>query len=85
MHILARYKSYWIKETLSEFKKEDELHIHFSGIEYGERGEKNYKKTSKEEWKKLILNLPKGKNIVIINESPSPIENSVIGLSIYKK
>ena len=84
-HILARYKSYQIKETLSEFKNEKELHIHFSGIEYGEKGEKNHKKTSEEEWKKLISELPKDKNIVIINESPFPVEDSVLGLSISRR
>lgn len=83
-HILARYKSYQIKETLSEFEKEDELHIHFSGIEYGEKGEKNHKKTPKEDWKELISKLPR-KDITIINESPSPVEDSVIGLKIYRR
>jgi len=84
-HILARYKSYRIKETLSEFKNEKELHIHFSGIEYGEKGEKNHKKTPEKEWEKLISNLPKSREITIINESPSPIEDSVLGLSIYRR
>ncbi|VVB83059.1 Uncharacterised protein [uncultured archaeon] len=84
-HILARYKSYRIKETLSEFKNEKELHIHFSGIEYGEKGEKNHKKTPEKEWEKLISGLPKSREITIINESPSPVEDSVIGLSISRR
>ena len=84
-HVLARYKSYRIKETLSEFQNEKELHIHFSGIEYGEKGEKNHKKTSEKEWEKLLSGLPKNKEIVIINESPFPVEDSVIGLSIYRR
>jgi deoxyribonuclease-4 len=84
-HILARYKSYRIKETLSEFKNEKELHIHFSGIEYGEKGEKNHKKTPEKEWEKLISKLPKSREITIINESPSPVEDSVIGLSISRR
>ncbi len=84
-HILARYKSYQIKETLSEFKKEKELHIHFSGIEYGEKGEKNHKKTPEKEWEKLLSELPKNKEITLINESPSPVEDSVLGLSIYRR
>ena len=84
-HILARYKSYQIRETLSEFKNSKELHIHLSGIEYGEKGEKNHKKTPEKELKKLISELPKNKNIIIINESPSPIEDSVLGLAFYKK
>ncbi|MEJ2267842.1 MAG: TIM barrel protein [Nanoarchaeota archaeon] len=83
-HILARYKSYRFKETLGEFKKFKELHIHFSGIEYGEKGEKRHKKTSIEAWKKLIHNLPK-KKIIIINESPCPVEDSVLGLEVCKK
>jgi deoxyribonuclease-4 len=48
-HILARYKDYNFKETLNLFKDLKELHIHFSGIEYGEKGEKNHKKTSEKE------------------------------------
>ena len=84
-HILARYKSYRIKETLSEFKNEKELHMHFSGIEYGEKGEKNHKKTPEKEWEKLISGLPKSREITIINEYPSPVEDSVIGLSISRR
>ena len=84
-HILARYKTYNFYETLSEFKKHKELHIHFSGIEYGEKGEKHHKDTSESELKKLISELPKDKDIVIINESPSPIKDSVLGLSLYEK
>ena len=95
-HVLARYGSYRIKETLSEFKNSrvhfvhsrsskrqtEEFHIHFSGIEYGEKGEKNHKKTPEKEWEKLISELPKDKDITIINESPSPVADSVVGLNI---
>jgi len=83
-HILARYKNYNFKEVLKKFRKYKEFHIHFSGIEYGEKGEKNHKKTHKKELKKLISNLPSGKKIVIINESPSPVGDSVSGLRIYE-
>ncbi len=82
-HVLARYKSYQVKETLSEFKNLGDLHIHFSGIEYGEKGEKNHKETSEKEWRKLLSELPKDKNITIINESPSTIQDSVLGLKIF--
>ena len=58
-HILARYKRYRFKEVFENFKNSDDLHIHFSGIEYGKKGEKHHKKTSKKELKKLISNLPK--------------------------
>lgn len=84
-HILARSGGdYRFKETLKLFGKLKELHIHFSGIEYGEKGEKRHKKTLKQEWKKLLKNIPKNKNIVVINESPDMINDSSIGLEVYK-
>ena len=82
-HILARYKLYNFKDVFKKFKKHKKFHLHFSGIEYGEKGEKHHKQTSKKEWKKLISNLPKDKEVVIINESPSPVEDSLEGLRIY--
>ena len=84
-HILARYKEYKFKETFDLFKESKEIHIHFSGIDYGEKGEKNHKKTSKEELKKLISFLPKDKQITIINESPDPIEDSLLALKLYQE
>ena len=84
-HILARYKLYNFKDVFKKFKKHKKFHLHFSGIEYGEKGEKHHKQTSKKEWKKLISNLPKDKEVVIINESPSPVEDSVLGARIYSK
>ncbi len=84
-HILARYKSYNFKEVFKKFKKHKKLHLHFSGIEYGKKGEKHHKRTTRKEWKKLISNLPKNKEIVVINESPSPVEDSVLGARIYSK
>jgi len=83
-HILARYSGdYKFKEALNEFKNLKELHIHFSGIEYGEKGERRHKKTEKKEWIKLLTALPKDKNIFIINESPYLVEDSLEGLKIY--
>lgn len=82
-HVLARYKTYKFKEVFKKFAKYPEIHIHFSGIEYGEKGEKKHKKTPEKDLKKLVSNLPKNKKITIINESPYPIEDSVIGLKIY--
>jgi len=84
-HILARYKNYKFKEVLEKFKKYNELHLHFSGIEYGEKGEKRHKLTPKKDFEKLISNLPKNKDITIINESPSPVKDTILGLSIYQR
>lgn len=84
-HILARYKEYRFREVLKLFQKHKTLHIHFSGIVYGEKGEKHHKITPKKELKKLLSNLPTNKDIIIINESPSPVQDSLLGLSIYSK
>lgn len=81
-HILARYKNYNFKEVFKEFKNQKKFHIHFSGIEYNEKGEKRHLKTPEKEIKKLLLNLPKEKFYVIINESPFPIEDSIKSIKI---
>lgn len=83
-HILAREKDYMFEEVFKKFKKHKDLHIHFTGIVHGEKGEKHHKKTSKEELKKLLNKLPNNKNITIINESPFPVQDSVLGLKIFK-
>ena len=84
-HVLARYKTYNFEEVKKKFGKYKNWHVHFSGIEYGEKGERKHKRTPEKELKKLLSNLPKNKNITIINESPSPIDDSVLGLRIYEK
>jgi len=85
-HILARSQGdYRFNETLNLFKKLDEIQIHFSGIVYGKKGEKKHKKTPEKEWEKLLKALPKNKNIVVINESPDMIKDSLIGQKIYSK
>ena len=81
-HILARDKKVDYKKVI-ELYSSDKWHVHFSGIVYGDKGEKHHRKTEKEEWKVLLENLPKDKDIVIINESPSTIEDSIEGLEIY--
>ncbi len=88
-HILACDKDYRFEETLSKFKQLDKLFLHFSGIEYGEKGEKRHKKTEKEEWKKLLGNLkkfsPSKATISVVNESPQMVEDSIEGMKIFKE
>lgn len=84
-HVMARSNgklSY--SEIYKDFKEFDSLHCHFSGIEYGEKGEKKHKITEESELKKLLKIFPKNKDITIINESPQPVEDSVIGLKILQ-
>ncbi len=79
-HVLAREGKINYKEILSKFKDYKQIHIHFSGIEYGEKGEKKHRKTESRKIKELIEGLKKyatNKDIVIINESPFAVEDSL--------
>jgi len=85
-HLLARNigkKSY--KELYADFKEYDNLHCHFSGINFGDKGEISHKPTPDEEIKKLLEALPKNKNFVIINESHDPLGDSIKSLKIYNE
>ena len=84
-HILAREKKVDY-EKIRRLFPQDEWHCHFSGIVYGEKGEKHHKSTEKKEWEVLLENLNGfGKKIRIINESPTMVEDSVEGMKIYNK
>ncbi len=80
-HILARDKIVDYGKIEKMFP-EDEWHCHFSGIVYGDKGEKHHIKTERVMWETLLKNLPKGKKIKIINESPDMVEDSLEGLRI---
>jgi len=80
-HVLAREKKVDYGKIEKLFPKKD-WHVHFSGIVYGEKGEKKHRSTEKKEWKELLSKLPKDKNVTIINESPTLVEDSVDGLAI---
>ncbi|MDD5193066.1 MAG: TIM barrel protein [Candidatus Nanoarchaeia archaeon] len=82
-HVLAREKKVDYEKIRSLFKPE-KWHCHFSGIVYSEKGERHHIKTPKEKWKELLDNLPKNKDIIIINESPDMINDSVDGLKMWK-
>ena len=85
-HILARSGGeYRFDETLELFKSLKKVHIHFSGMIYGDKGEKKHKKTLKEESKALLEHLPRDKEISIVNESPVMVEDSLEGIKIYEK
>lgn len=83
-HILARDKKVDYDGIKKAFSKYDSWHVHFSGIEYTEKGERKHLKTPVNSWKELLKELPKNKEIVIINESPDHVNDSVEGLKIYK-
>ena len=81
-HILARDKKIDYGKIKELFKKHKTWHCHFSGIEYGEKGEKKHLKTPIKFWKELLSNLPRDKEIIIVNESPDMIKDSVEGLKL---
>ena len=71
-------------EQINDFK---EIHAHFSGIEYGIKGEKNHMLTSDKEIEKLGEAIKKNKieNITIINESPDPLGDAQKTIDIFKR
>ena len=82
-HILARDKKVDYEKVKRLFPQKH-WHVHFSGIVYGEKGEKHHIPTGKEEWEVLLKNLPRDKTVTIVNESPTHVEDAVEGLRIYK-
>jgi deoxyribonuclease-4 len=83
-HILAREKKVDY-EKIKKLFPQKEWHCHFSGIEYGEKGERNHIGLKKEQWKELFDNLPKDKDITIVCESPRNVEDCVDGLKVLGK
>jgi deoxyribonuclease IV len=84
-HLLARSNGEMTyKEMVEEFKEFKVWRCHFSGIVYGDKGEKNHIPTPSKELKELIKALPKGHDITIINESPQGVKDSVMGIKMMK-
>ena len=83
-HVLARYGRYEFDKIKEVFKMK-KWHVHFSGIEYGEKGEKKHLKTPDEEWEKVLRFFEKlDKEIVLICESPDQIDDLVVGKRIWE-
>lgn len=84
-HIKARENGkITYEEILSKFKNFKHIHSHFSGIEYSSKGERYHKSTPIEELKKLISAIKKSKiNVNLINESPTPIEDSLKAKKLF--
>lgn len=62
-HILAKHKRYMFEEIIDRFKDEENWHVHFSGIEYNEKGERSHKKTPAEEIKSFFQAFQKTKKL----------------------
>jgi len=84
-HVLARYGKYEFEMMEKAFEKKN-WHVHFSGIEYGEKGERNHKITPVAEWKKVLGFLKKlDKDVVIVCESPDGVGDSVAGKKVWER
>lgn len=71
------------KEMLDNFKEFKSLHCHFSGIDYGDKGEKNHKPVEREKLTNLLKEILKtNHSVTIISESPNPVYDSSLGLEI---
>ena len=80
-HILAREKDYNFTKVLNEFREYREIHIHFSGINYTEKGEKNHLNLEGSDLKyKELLKALKDFNVkgVAISESPNIEEDALL-------
>ncbi len=83
-HILARDKKVDYERVKKLFPQK-EWHCHFSGIIYGDKGEKSHKSTETKEWKDLFNNLPKDKKITLVNESPTMIDDCIEAIKLLRK
>lgn len=74
------------EEMVQKIKHHKHVHSHFSGVEYGEKGERRHKITPESEIKGLLKELLKAKvDITIINESPVTWEDSLKMKEILNK
>lgn len=85
-HTLARYNDRKYDLIEEKFGKAKSWHCHFSGIVYGDKGEKNHRHTEEREWKDLFGFLKNiDKDITIISEAPNPSGDAIEGLGLWKK
>lgn len=78
-HLKARdQENYNLKEVIQKIKHFEHIHCHFSGINYGPKGEKNHIPIDVEEFKELLKELQKNKiNCTIICEAPDTYNDAI--------
>ncbi len=85
-HVRARQGKINYDDVFKKIKSAhiNNLHCHFSGIEFGDKGEIRHLVTPESNLQELLKFLKKsGLNANIINESPSPVEDSLKSLKIF--
>ena len=82
-HVLARYGRYEFEKMRDVFRMKN-WHVHFSGIEFGAKGERKHLVTPVEGWEKVLGWLKKlDKDVVLICESPDAVSDSVVGMRVW--
>nr|MBA4405105.1 endonuclease IV [Nanoarchaeum sp.] len=78
-HLKARdQENYNLKEIIQKIKSFEHVHCHFSGINYGPKGEKNHIPIDMKEFKELLSELQKNKiNCTIICEAPDTYNDAI--------
>lgn len=85
-HLYARSGGKMSYKEMLEKIPDKKINAHFSGIDYGEKGERNHKLTPETELRKLIEAIKEAnKEVTLINESPDPVGDSIKALRIYEK
>lgn len=85
-HIQARDQKIDYDEVFGKLAPVKHVHSHFSGVEYGEKGERRHILTPTSEIKTLLKHVKKyKKDITIINESPDPFGDCMKTLEILKE
>jgi deoxyribonuclease IV len=85
-HILAREKHVDYNK-LNRLFPHKHWHCHYSGIDYGEKGEKKHKRIPEKLWKTLFESLIKyvhDRNFTVICESPEPFDDALKGHKALK-
>jgi len=86
-HLRARYNGKInYPDIIGKLNNEKNIHAHFSGIEYTEKGEKRHILTGEKETKELFSHIKNLKaEITIINESPDPLGDAIKMKEVLKK
>lgn len=78
-HMKARNKGKIdFDEIVNKIKKFKHVHCHYSGINYGDKGERNHERVEIGEWKQLAMALNKSESdFTVICESPDPFKDAI--------
>ena len=74
-------------EVCSKLKKFSHIHAHYSGIVFGKKGEQRHVTTDSGKLRELLRCIKKYglKEVTIINESHSPVQDTIKSIKIAKK